>query len=244
VRSIGLHFHRVRLYADGRLIWVRDQRLPSSAGEPRLTIEQVRKTGVPLGVVEQRLTPAGVELMRQATIGDGLGELGIHDTGDDETRWNLPGVLWGGLELAEGDLVHDKVWADYEWPGRLADPAAWLPASAWEDQRIGAYVPTTYGVCANAPDDRPSRALDLLPERARKLLDRTTDALDLPAGDALAGRCLQAATDDARAIAAALEEAGLPLELGEHALGYRLDADEELWFLPVLPDGQVVCECG
>ena len=35
---------------------------------------------------------------------------------------------------------------------RLTDPASWLPASAWADQEIRAYVPSRYKVCYGGRD--------------------------------------------------------------------------------------------
>ena len=61
---------------------------------------------------------------------------------------------------------------------RLADPASWLPASAWEDRRIRAYVAPRYSIKYHA---RPktlerSRILSLLPAPAEDML-RAKDAV-------------------------------------------------------------------
>ena len=81
---------QVRLYADGRLIWFKASPPPDS------------RRSFATGWLEQRLTPAGVELVRQHS----------------------------------NPLEKD--------PTRLHE---WLPASAWEDRRPKAYVPSSYGVC-------------------------------------------------------------------------------------------------
>ena len=61
---------------------------------------------------------------------------------------------------------------------RLADPASWLPASAWADRRIRAYVASRYEIWYGAQPQtlERSRILSLLPATAEDLL-RAKDAV-------------------------------------------------------------------
>jgi hypothetical protein len=167
------------------------------------------------------------------------------------------GVLWGGLVMRDGGRLVQAAWLDPALPGLLAVPASWLPASAWVDQRIGAYVPSRYAVCADdfaQPKATPlerSRLIDLLPEQASQLI--RTRALDPgPIDSSFADpRCLhQVTTDDARAIIATLDDAPIvtreDLSLLHNPLRYRINlaAQAMVELLPVLPNGEVVCNCG
>ena len=64
---------------------------------------------------------------------------------------------------------------------RLADPASWLPASAWKDRQIRAYVASSYAISYFAQPQKleRSRVLSLLPAAAEDLL-RAKDAVSEP----------------------------------------------------------------
>jgi hypothetical protein len=169
VHSIGLDFHRVWLFADGRLIWKRNLEGTGSrafgASDPTTA------------VIEQRLTPEGVELMRSRVMAAGLHDIEPADAITDRTTWHLPGALWGGLVVHDGERLVDASWSDGELPELLADPASWIPASAWVDRRVGAYIPFRYAVCfghgrnEQLTEEISSTGIwDLLPEYMRSLL--------------------------------------------------------------------------
>jgi hypothetical protein len=206
------------VYADGRLIWLRTGNVYASEGaNPFFS-----------GLLEQRLTPAGVELLRAEAA---LGEINI-----------LEG------ERPPGGVP--RLWA------RLSDPASWLPASAWQDQEIRAYVPSEYAVCFEsfASDGRrmprlnASLVLPLLPPSAERLLG--VRGVHSSRGTA----CSDVTTEEASALAEALENAGLEqggdvgslfTRLGEHMLVYRLHAPStlpgqaiDISFQPYLPHGE------
>jgi hypothetical protein len=156
----------VNLYADGRLIWDRwdgSQQLP--------------------GWKEQRLTPEGVELMRSEFISTGLFD---HDL--DLT--SIHGLYFGRIQVRNGDRLVRVAWGDQvagrrpqgttaeqaaalkRLDARLADPAAWLPARAWEDPTIRRYVASRYVISfqwreQEVPSMGLSRLLDSLPRPAK-----------------------------------------------------------------------------
>ena len=110
--------------ADGRLIWLKYEDLPEGAN-PLST-----------GLLEQRLTPEGVELMRsEATAAFSSGEA---------SRCNPDGAYSIFYVPAGGGFEGNSISADNEHLARVVDPWSWLPATAWEDRGIRAYVPSTY----------------------------------------------------------------------------------------------------
>ncbi|MGZ8582531.1 MAG: TolB family protein [Actinomycetota bacterium] len=76
---------------------------------------------------------------------------------------------------------------------RLTDPASWLPASAWVDREINAYVPSRSEVCGYGRTQRIERILSQLP---------------VPASGLRAGGCSDVTTEEARRLAEALIDAG------------------------------------
>jgi len=249
VRSLGLDFHRMWLYADGRLIW--KSNLEGSSAGWRLRFGASEPT---TAVIEQRLTPEGVELLRSAAIAAGLHDRQPLGHADDPTDWGRPGVLWGGLVMRDGGRLVQAEWSDPALPGRLAVPASWLPASAWEDPRIGAYVPSRYAVCLQhiAPDGlpriTPAGIWDLVPEPTKNLIRSRAIGGPVPDWNERDSRCLyEVSTADARAVTAALDDAGLtdgipiddPSGLGEGVVGEGV-----IQILVILPNGEVVCNCG
>jgi hypothetical protein len=95
------------------------------------------------GFAEQRLTPEGVELLRSELVSTGLFERD-QPAGREPSPHNVIQVRIGGR------LV--RVQASF--PRRLPEPLrerlatleSWLPARAWEDRRIRAYVASRYGI--------------------------------------------------------------------------------------------------
>ncbi len=204
------------VYADGRLIW---QRLGGGADE--YAIDHTT------GFLEQRLTPEGVELVRSEVLSTGLFD-------DDLNLWGTYGLYFGRIEVRNGDRLVRVTWGDMRpdnattevrttpqqasalqrLDARLADPASWLPASAWEDPEIKPYVPAGYWVCYEAQPGGVglSRVLASLPRPAEDLLrtwDRTRQELVLPyPGTSLSIWCSNVATEEARALAQILDDTG------------------------------------
>jgi len=262
----GPPFHRAWVYADGRLIWDREGTHPFGGSEQTT------------GFLEQRLTPEGVELLRTEVISTGLFR---HDL----ALISGSGIDWGGINVRNGDRFVEVIWATSYTLGwrndrarfrdatseeasalerlsaRLTDPASWLPASAWEDLEIRAYVPSRVAVCAQGydpsippenvpPHPEPSEIFALLPGPAKDLLRAKGRRV---ADDDF---CVYEVTaEDARAIAGALDDAGLERDDPEVWQAYTIDAPEPIrkqgWnqgmvsFLTILPHGEVICShCG
>ena len=254
---------RMWVYADGRLIWVRHGDFPYGANN--------RSTGY----LEQRLTPEGAELLRSEVIATGL-------FGHDLDLIGIQG-LFGEIEVRNGDRLVRVAWGDYSndpdptiataeqasalqrLDVRLADPASWLPASAWADRKISGYMPSSFSVCYQGMDDplRAPRILASLPPAAEDLL-RSTDRTRVESGPSVDGEgtrywvqyCSEVTTEEARALAEAfdddpgfekdpvVEASGL---LYQTAIGPSGTADPivSVAFEPILPHGDWTCSpCG
>jgi hypothetical protein len=256
------------VYADGRLISLqKGSDLPESAN-PLST-----------GFLEQRLTPEGVELLRSEVASTGLFDRDrvlITDRGGPSF-----------VDIRNGDrLVHvgvvrecanphapcllpipgatnatpEQANALYRLNRRLADPASWLPQSAWADRDIRAYVSSKYAVCYGGwpPDQQVerSRILGLLPAAARDLLGDATPRQGPLFGEPGNFRpsyeyCADLTTEETRAIAVALDDAGLERGGDAYRLHYRIEAPGSnsgevfVYFEPYLPHGEIVCTvCG
>ena len=190
---------RAWVYADGRLIRLRENAdLPEAANRWSS------------GLLEQRLTPEGVELLRSEIVSTGL-------FGHDQPPLgsNPPHSV---IQVRIGDrLVRVAVsFLERRLLERLADPAAWLPASAWANRQIRAYVPSRYAILyGGLPQTiERSRILSLLPAPAEDLL-RAHEAV--PRLGYIGGLTKTSftyyvsdlTTEEARALAQALDDAGL-----------------------------------
>ena len=229
---------RAWVYADGRLITLRR------------------------GFLEQRLTPDGVELLRSEIVSAGLEHLPP-----------APGPwIHNVIDVRIGDrLVSFHADFPERLRERLADPAAWLPTSAWADREIRAYVASRYSVKYHA---RPktlerSRILPLLPAPAEDML-RSKDAVTEPGQLGFGGFPLlpittyssDLTTEEARALAQALDDAGLKRDRLRGELVYSFEIpgtsvdpprpekgpvrnEVFIFFWPYLPNGESICtECG
>lgn len=251
VNMLGLDYHRMWLYADGRLVWKSNV----EGHDVGLDIWAERFDGhePTTAVIEQHLASAGVELIRAEVLASAR-VLGIAAAGEERSQWSRPGVLWGALKLGDGDRVLAADWSDSRLPARLAYPGSWLPTDAWQDRRVGAFVPSRYAVClgqalpAGVKGLAPIDVWDRLPEPTRNLI-RSKAVEDLARDwNDQDPRCLyQVSTDDARAIVAGLEEAGLRRE-SDDGLSYSFPIGHGfpgvIQLLVVLPDGEAVCLCG
>ena len=192
---------RAWVYADGRLIRLRESSdLPAAANRWSS------------GLVEQRLTPEGVELLRSEIVATGLFGREQPPLGS-----NPPHRV---IQVRLGDrLVRVAVsFFERRLVERLEDPEAWLPASAWANSQIKAYVPSKYAILyGGLPKTiERSRIFSLLPGPAEDLLranevapqlgyifhgGRTTASFTYYVSDLT--------TEEARAFAQALDDAGL-----------------------------------
>jgi hypothetical protein len=238
------------VYADGRLITLPDR--PRAANRWSS------------GFLEQRLTPEGVELLRSEIVSTGLFK--HHQPAG---RMSSPHNV---IQVRIGDrLVRVHTNFPERLRERLADPASWLPASAWEDRQFRAYVASRYSVEYHAQPQtlERSRILSLLPATAEHML-RAKDAVAnheewgypgfplLP----ITGYSSVLTTEEARALAQVLDDAGLKRQNAANGLGYsfeipgtsvdpprpekgpvRNEVFIAVWLL--LPHGESVCSgCG
>ena len=161
-------FRRAWVYADGRLIWYQ----LGGGGPPRTDY------------LEQRLTPEGVELLQSEAISTGLFDqdraLGVDHSvpcvtfievrnGDRLVRVSYTDDRNTSCRLSLQPATQEQADALMRLEELFADPAAWLPASVWENQGIRAYVPSRFEVCYGGilPAD-----LTVLPGPAQEMLSR------------------------------------------------------------------------
>ena len=240
------------VYADGRLI--------TADTRPMTLRSHSNLTRWSSGLVEQRLTPEGVELLRSEVVSTGLFE--HHEpAGRLSSPHNVIQVRIGDrLVRAEAEGAAD------EFPKRLRErltnPASWLPASAWADRRIRAYVASRYEVWYRAQPQtvERSRILSLLPATAEDLL-RAKDAVTAH-GDIgnpgfpphpVIGYHSTLTTEEARAVTQALDDAGLGTSFEIPGTSVDPAPPEKgpvrnvvgIGFTPYLPHGETVClACG
>jgi len=236
------------VYADGRLIRLLygGSDLPEAANRWRS------------GFLEQRLKPKGVELLRSEIVSTGL-------FGHEPPCMNFIQLLHGEQRVApvnsKGKLCSkdgtpiaatpQQANARDRLVGRLANPESWLPASAWKQPKIRAYVPSRFAVCASlivSDKLRPmgtARIVALLPKAAQsELRGRDWNAPGAEPG------CFAVTTKGARSLAKALDDAGPVKKGGAFHLNYRFDApspSRQVWivFEPYLPHGETTCSaCG
>ncbi len=146
----------------------------------------------------------------------------------------------------------------FGFPWRPPYPASWLPPRAWEDPSIRAYVPSRYAVCYQGllRPIEPSRLVSWLPAPVARILrggDFDTTSVDHWLRG-FGGGCSSVTTEDARAIAGALEDAGFRQnEEFQKAFGLTyyftpgrsLRNEMVIRFEPILPHGEVGCSsCG
>ena len=236
---------------------------PKGAGEARAWVyADGRLITLRRGFLEQRLTPEGVELLRTEIVSTGLFE---HDQASGLGPHNVIQVRIGE-RLARVQMDFPKRLRE-----RLADPGSWLPPSAWANRQIRAYVAPRYSISYRAQPQtlERSRILSLLPATAEDML-RDKDAAAESAHLGYGGFPLlpitvyvsDLTTEEARALARALDDAGLKRNGRFGELGYsfeipgtRVDPPRPekgpvrnkviILFWPYLPHGESICsECG
>jgi hypothetical protein len=239
------------VYADGRLIRL--------GAPPRR------------GFLEQRLTREGVKLLRSEILS--AGGFGHAQPPPGSTSLNETfGPAY--IQVRKDDRLVPLRWASdlKHLEARLTNPGSWLPASAWKQRKIRAYVPSRFDVCAGAVVvsdlDKPrqgrvvpmgpARIVALLPAAAQNVLrgrDWRTEVSrpGFPgARRGVYGGCFAVTTTEARSLAKALDGAG-PASArkgGSINLNYKFDApgpSRQVWigFSPYLPHGETTClGCG
>ncbi len=263
---------RAWVYSDGRLIWLREKSDIPEAANPLST-----------GFLEQRLTPDGVEVLRSEIAA--AGEFGDEDELAQPPskrpcalgeRPPIQGCLLPTpppapddpiavpffTAIAVRDLGHlvrvDHASDLWRLQARLSDPQSWLPASAWADPAVKAYVASKYSVCYSGwPPSEPmeqASILALFPAATQDLLRGATTREGPLFGSPGNFRptqqhCFDANTDEARKLIAALEAAGLERK-GAYRLNYDIAAagrepEATITFEPYLPHGEPICSaCG
>jgi hypothetical protein len=247
------------VYADGRLITASGAPQAVSASRPAGSDVPEAANRWSSGLLEQRLTPEGVELLRSEIVSTGLFE--HHEPAG---RLDIHNVIQVRID---DRLVRVNANFPKRLRERLTNPASWLPASAWANRRIRAYVPSRYEIWYGASPQtlERSRILPLLPATAEDLL-RAKDAVPVQGDIGTPGFPPHPVTryhsvlttEEARAVTQALDDAGLPGGGTEYSFeipGTSVDpAPPEkgpvrnvvfIAFTPYLPHGETVClGCG
>lgn len=192
----------ISVYADGRVVWHRAScGLTSSRCSSLVSPQGENEPNT--GWLEQRLTVEGVELLRSELLSTGLFE---EDATLDSSHADLVDYLTFGVRN-RGSLVTVGLQpAVIGWPEApkeaqvpalehaqeiLLDLNAWLPADAWSDRTIHAFIPSHYTMWfyprfPSDPSDLPSPADQLFNGTDSTVL--TTDqARDIAAGFEAAG---------------------------------------------------------
>jgi hypothetical protein len=251
------------LYADGRLIWRREN--PRGAELP------VSANRAFTGLLEQRLTTQGVDLLRSEALSssllDGRLVLSVQDqpcvnTVQVRRGRGLRRVTWYGSQCQGQPGIPpgiptasaEQARALRSLVDRLAYPASWLPASAWKEQRIRAYLPARFELSYGAwrPHAKFSDALERLPASARALL-RAKKVRQVRGLVGMAGKLvvadeyrLRVTTEEARALRAAFTNAGLQQDprVDDVVLAYDIGLQHPaagavtITFMPILPHGE------
>ena len=231
----GIGKSHVWVYADGRLIVKREACMLEGA------------TSVQTGYLERSLTPWGVKAIRSYVVSNGL----PLDSPPPYPTW---------LRVRKGDRMVDfDPFANID-RARLIEPESWLPARAWADSKIRAYVPSRIAVCYSG-GHRPvpqAAILDSLPAAAADLLRaKTATRVELPDPSGR-GVCSVVTTEEARPIVEALQLAWfekrdvdtpfvMDIGLIRKATPGAEDAENagSISFDPVLPNGDWPCSnCG
>jgi hypothetical protein len=234
------------MHEDGRLI---SERLGDPSGE-----------GEPTGLIEQRLTPDGVELVRSEVLSTGLFDRDLHFE-------DPPGLHYRQIEILDGDRLVSISWGPLFSGGgpegvptatptrqqidaiqlvdtRLEDLASWLPAIAWVDAGLRPYTPSRFSICFEAGTGIGIEGvLDRLPRPVQDLLrrlDRTHEEFGR-SGPATTSEewCSTVTTQDARWLARILDEAGwTELDRGPE-IAFAFEPNDPvgitIGFVPLLP---------
>ena len=231
------------VYSDGRVIWQKW----TSSGVATVVPDGARR--VDTGYVHQRLTLQGVQLLRSKLLATGLFEHNLRLAFGRHHAWVFHQVQRGDrLVTVSGVPSPDPSWNQHftnPTPAQtralasiekfVADPARWLPARAWADARIRAFVPARYLLAF----DRGYPDLSKLPAPARKVLVQYKQ---------LKRRACQiVTTGQARALVQAFVKAGIsPSENSADTIAFDLVGLERpyvsyLHLHPALPNDHYHC---
>jgi hypothetical protein len=205
------------VYADGRMIWQKW----SHAGDPLVIPKGA--SALDTTFVEQRLTPQGVRLLRSRMLATGLlahnltlGRPAFEERGTAADYTVLRGSHEIDVQVLPPSYIEhptNETPAQARTLARLdaliGGPFRWLPASAWADREMRAYVPSHYHIGF----DRGAPEISKLPSPAGEVL-RQFKPLFRHA-------CQVITTDQARAILEAFSEAGVASN--DHASGVAFD---------------------
>jgi hypothetical protein len=162
------------VYSDGRVIWQKW----NSSGVATIVPAGARRLDT--SYVHQRLTPQGVQLLRSKLLATGLFEHSLRLDVGRHHPWAYHQVRRGDrLVTVSGVPSPDPSWNQTftnPTPAQtralasiekfVAHPARWLPARAWADRRIRAFMPARYLLAV----DRDYPDLSKLPAPARRAL--------------------------------------------------------------------------
>ena len=208
-------FHVVTVLEDGRII--------TNSGQGGANL------------VEQRLTAAAVQLLRDELDATGLTDTsanyppipkpGIEPPGRGGSGYTLEvGLSGGGTAVISWERVADDNDLYYEpSPERMAldrlavflNPFAdqWLPANAWADANARPYAPAHYRIFIEK--QQWGGSLDDLPVESATVswpldegIDAFGDVMEDPAGEPVGARCGVVSAGEATAVIEALEAAG------------------------------------
>jgi hypothetical protein len=224
------------VYSDGRVIWQKW----TSSGDATVVPDGARRLDT--GYVQQRLAPEGVQLLLSKILATGLFEQDLMlDLGRDHA--------WAHHQVRRGDRMvtvtggpspdpadprdFTKATAaqmrSLAWIEKLvANPARWLPTTAWANRQIRAFVPARYwaGLDRDYPD------ISKLPSPAGKVLVRYKPLMR--------HGCQVLTTGKARELLQAFVEAGLsPSENHAFTIAFALAGrhhPSDLHMSPALPD--------
>jgi hypothetical protein len=166
------------VYADGRLIW--QKWTPS--GDARVVPKGAKRLDT--GYVQQRLTLRGVQLLQSKILATGLFEHDLRLVVGRHHGWVFHRVRADDrMVTVEGVPSADPSWKEHFTPATpaqmralawiaalVANPARWLPRTAWADRQIRAFVPARYLIAF----DRWYPDISKLPAPAGKALSRYT----------------------------------------------------------------------
>jgi hypothetical protein len=158
------------VYSDGRVIWQKW----NSSGDA--TVVPAGERRLDTGYVQQRLTPQGVQLLQSKLLATGLFEHNLRLAAVSNGAWVYHQVRRGDRLVTVSTVSRaDPSWEEAT-PAQtralasienlVANPASWLPASAWADPRVQAFVPARIFVVL----DRGYPDISKLPAPAGKVL--------------------------------------------------------------------------
>ena len=209
------------------------------------------------GLIEQRLTPEGVELVRTMAV-DHLNEERVAPWASARQcrQASAPGRECSGTVPYQGRTHWISDYADLA--DRLFD-LSWLPDRAWVREEPQPYTPNWWTACygGREPGDGESwsgdhpvdrqQMLDRLPDQAAALLrDKDTTTVPVPwrQDNGVHGEtrqfCTIVSATEQQTISTALNHPGPEQSI---PLGRIDDIPAELTFSPLLPDGGTPCFC-